>query len=292
MLLSKWGQKMRVLVLGSSNDSGRCIEVAERTKVVDVTVANYTDAWSTEGHTAVILVYPSQQDQNLDLVREARAQVPVIVVEQPHEHYAEMYLTNAVEEVVFDNELWLLPRTIARATVRRTTSAHLERATRTDPLTELLNRRGIAELIPRICARNANSTAVLVDVDDFKGVNERLGHSGGDRVLRQLADTVRDLVRPSDVAARTGGDEFVIVLPGTTSNEAVLVIERIRAALFDQGISASFGIADASGAGSLDELVLRTQACLSEGKAKGKNCLVRRMANGDVVLVHAVQHAA
>lgn len=282
---------MSVLVLGSVEDRDTCIEVAERTKAGDVTVASYTDNWSAAGHQVVVLVYPSQEPQSLDIVREARACVPVIVVERAHEQLASMYLANAVEEVVFDTELGLLARAVSRAAVRRETSAHLERMARVDPLTELLNRRGISELIPRICRRTTQSTAVLVDVDDFKGVNTRLGHAGGDMVLRQLADTIRELVRPTDVAARTGGDEFVIVLPSTGPAEAVRVVERIRAALFSKGISASFGLADAAGASTLDELVLRTQSCLVEGKARGKNCLVRRGANGELVTLAPTVHA-
>lgn len=282
---------MSVLVLGSDADYATCITVAERSGATEVTVARYTDNWDATGHSAVILVYLSNFDQHLDVLREARAVTPAIVVERPHEQLASMYLANAAEEVIFDTELSLLPRAVARASVRRATAAHLERAARIDPLTELYNRRGVSELIPRLCARGT-STAVLLDVDDFKGVNTRLGHSGGDQVLRQLAKALRDLVRPSDICARVGGDEFVVVLPNTTMNDAVIVIERVRAALYQTGISASFGVADATGAQTLDELVKRTQACLHEGKARGKNCVAKRMANGDVVLVQVHASAA
>ncbi len=113
-----------------------------------------------------------------------------------------------------------------------------------DPLTGLLNRTGLelaaamlsgdrAQLLPR-------SVAVL-DLDNFKAFNDRDGHHAGDEVLRQVGATLRSQLRTSDTPARTGGDEFVVLLPFTTVEHARSVIARVIPML---PISCSFGIAD------------------------------------------------
>jgi diguanylate cyclase (GGDEF)-like protein len=105
-------------------------------------------------------------------------------------------------------------------------------AARTDALTGLLNHGAMQVRVREEIARSERDgqplCCVLIDLDDFKRVNDELGHPAGDALLRRVADAIRAEVRPYDQVARYGGDEFVIVLPGTEESVARAVAERVR----------------------------------------------------------------
>jgi diguanylate cyclase (GGDEF)-like protein len=114
----------------------------------------------------------------------------------------------------------------------------LEALARVDALTGLGNRRAFEEALAEECARALRLphplTLVNVDLDHFKRVNDRAGHEAGDRVLRQLADAVRQAVRVNfDRGFRLGGDEFALLLPGSSRAQAEAVLARIRQACAD-----------------------------------------------------------
>ncbi len=121
---------------------------------------------------------------------------------------------------------------------------------RCDALTGLLNRRAFEERLPIELARAARLGPIslcLLDLDGFKGVNDRLGHPAGDEVLRRVAQ-ILEASRVADDCFRIGGDEFAILMPGTGNDEAHIaatrIAEEVRAAALGQGtISTSFGIA-------------------------------------------------
>ena len=105
-------------------------------------------------------------------------------------------------------------------------------AASTDALTGLLNHGAMQVRVREEIARAARDSlplcCVLIDLDDFKRVNDELGHPAGDALLRRVADALRAEVRPYDQVARYGGDEFVLVLPGTEEHAARAVAERVR----------------------------------------------------------------
>lgn len=107
----------------------------------------------------------------------------------------------------------------------------------TDSLTTLPNRRGfelVAGTALEVDRSGGHPTAVLMlDIDHFKDWNTRLGHFGGDQVLRAVAERLRGCVRRGDIVSRWGGEELAVVLPGTTAREAVEIAERIRVAVRD-----------------------------------------------------------
>ncbi|HCS18470.1 MAG TPA: GGDEF domain-containing protein, partial [Erythrobacter sp.] len=114
----------------------------------------------------------------------------------------------------------------------RSTSARLDELkglALTDPLTGLLNRRGFVEQLEQL--PTGAGTLALLDGDRFKQVNDRLGHAEGDRVLRALADRLRDRLRKQDMAVRWGGDEFVILLRDTDEQEARAIVKRVQLSL-------------------------------------------------------------
>lgn len=102
----------------------------------------------------------------------------------------------------------------------------------TDPLTGMSNRRYFDDALERDLARTERQggtiTLVLIDADHFKQVNDTYGHSGGDIVLKEIAVVLRESTRVSDVVARVGGEEFALILPHTSGDNALVVAERVR----------------------------------------------------------------
>jgi diguanylate cyclase (GGDEF)-like protein len=154
-----------------------------------------------------------------------------------------------------------------------------------DPLTGLANRALFHERLVRAVDRHPRLGLLFIDLDDFKLVNDSLGHVAGDTVLREVGERLRSCVRERDTVARLGGDEFAILLDGAESPRAVG--ERLLAALrypfFVSGrqvhVTASIGAIDTDGDLSADALMRRVDSAMYEGKQAGKGALV--MYRGD-----------
>ena len=164
----------------------------------------------------------------------------------------------------------------------------LEMMATTDPLTGLFNRRYYhlegERLYEQSIRYHHPICAMVLDIDRFKEINDQFGHAAGDQVLIQVAELIRSTVRKVDIAARFGGDEFIVLLPESTAEIGVILAERLQDCLnttfFDlEGtpiqISFSFGIASCQpGEGhmpSLDELVREADLKLYEAKHEGRN---------------------
>lgn len=147
----------------------------------------------------------------------------------------------------------------------------------TDTLTGLANRRSLEARIPEIVARGDFSVA-FIDIDRFKTLNDTHGHETGDRALRLFADVMRRALRPDDIAARWGGEEFVVVLPGVGAESGVPVIERIRdclrTALGSGAVPAftvSCGLSDSHRANNFQDAVAQADEALLGAKRSGRN---------------------
>lgn len=158
---------------------------------------------------------------------------------------------------------------------------------RTDPLTGVLNRRGLTEssTVEFSRMRRAGSKLALsvLDIDNFNKLNDSMGHAAGDQALLHLADVLRETLRPTDLVARYGGEEFVILLPDTGLEAGVDVMTRVQRALTrryflcgaDQVlITFSAGVALWDGAESEQELVQRADAAMYVAKQTGKDRVV------------------
>jgi diguanylate cyclase len=155
---------------------------------------------------------------------------------------------------------------------------------RHDPLTGSLNRKGLDEVMEREIARSKRLGSplclALLDVDNFKTINDRLGHSGGDAALVHLAEVTREVMRPQDLLARYGGEEFVIVLPDTTVDNGVQAMTRLQRELttrfFLQGIEKilitfSAGVAQLHPNEDSSEAIQRSDQAMYLAKRSGKN---------------------
>jgi diguanylate cyclase (GGDEF)-like protein len=155
-----------------------------------------------------------------------------------------------------------------------------------DALTKLRNRAAIHDILRTEIARcqreGASLGAVLVDLDDFKSINDTYGHQMGDAVLRETARTLRESTRPYDAVGRVGWEEFLVVLPGCDRMNAASHAERLRAAIERisvdtpagaMRITASMGVAvvsDNAGSNS-DSLVCAADEALYRAKRDGRN---------------------
>jgi diguanylate cyclase (GGDEF)-like protein len=153
-----------------------------------------------------------------------------------------------------------------------------------DPLTRLLNRRGMQDALQVTLAHAARhqhpTAALMVDIDHFKQVNDSFGHEIGDQVIRQVADFLERLSRHSDVVARIGGEEFLLVLPDTGLDAARVLAERIRSTVGDHPlvvenqrikVTVSVGVACLEGEANLDELAQEADRALYLAKRGGRN---------------------
>lgn len=163
---------------------------------------------------------------------------------------------------------------------------HLEKLSFLDPLTQLLNRRGLQRMLSReleISGREgANLSVILLDLDNFKPINDTFGHAVGDIVLQEISKVLKRTVRATDYVSRVGGDEFIILLPNTRLAEGLHFSERIRLAISQTTVvmaggqsvkaTASFGVMIVQKrTASVDSLLDETHAALAKSKRAGKN---------------------
>ncbi len=149
----------------------------------------------------------------------------------------------------------------------------------TDPLTGLPNRRALEMALEREMARVERGerpfSLILLDLDDFKAINDRHGHAYGDEVLKRVARYLKGHIRQGDLVARWGGEEFALLLPATGPEEALRVAERIRKGLKEAvGVTGSLGVGVYRGE-SPGVFFQRVDQALYRAKAWGKDRVVR-----------------
>jgi len=160
----------------------------------------------------------------------------------------------------------------------------LRRMATVDALTGLFNRRHLAELANKEIARHARDSGhlsfLLLDVDHFKQFNDRHGHDTGDRILARISTVLAQASREQDCIGRWGGEEFLIVLPGTDLVQAIQTAERIRCAVanhswvfedLEVAVTVSVGVSQYHAGETLSAAIARADMALYEGKRLGRN---------------------
>lgn len=173
------------------------------------------------------------------------------------------FVVDQTDRIALEEELWLLAVT--------------------DTLTNVYNRRyftqKLEEEIERVRRSGSSFSLIMLDIDHFKNVNDLFGHNAGDLVLKSMAEMILNRIRKIDTIARWGGEEFVLLLPETDGNAAVVLAETLRRQLNQMEIpgvgkiTASFGVASYSSGDTVDTLVNRADKKMYEAKSAGRNCV-------------------
>jgi diguanylate cyclase len=156
---------------------------------------------------------------------------------------------------------------------------------RHDPLTAALNRRGLSEAFAREAARARRTgqplAIALLDLDDFKRVNDRHGHAVGDAALVHLTRVLAETLRPTDLCCRLGGEEFVVVMPGADRAAANGALARLQAAIAARPVAGtpvtlafSAGVVLSQDGEALEQLLDRADQAVYRAKAAGKRRIV------------------
>jgi len=162
-----------------------------------------------------------------------------------------------------------------------------ERNAVTDALTGLGNRHWMQDMFERELKRvrtdEGRLCLMMADVDHFKEINDKFGHIAGDRILVAIADALRERLRPTDLIARFGGDEFAVLLPGVTLETAAATAERIRVDLgagadphLPIDVTISIGLTSAADSDDLGRLLQRADGAMYDAKDQGRDCVAVR----------------
>jgi diguanylate cyclase (GGDEF)-like protein len=259
------------------------------------TLAAAEAALALGGHDVVLLDLTLPDGDGLQGVgRVAAHGVPVVVLTGTDDDgLALAALHQGAQDYLLKGTL--NPRTLGRtlrhaversATLRQLEAANtrLRRLSTLDPLTGVMNRRGfevpLAEALDRARAHSLPITALLVDVDDFKRLNDNHGYSIGDRFLRQAAQVMETSVREEDRVVRIGGDVFVVLLPDVGRSQGTETAERIRSRLARIKVevsthlvhaTCSVGVLEVRDERNLDEILHHAYDAVRRSKVMGKN---------------------
>jgi len=165
---------------------------------------------------------------------------------------------------------------------------------RTDPLTGVNNRRGMDDCLgTQVALMNrygVRFSVVLFDIDRFKQINDVQGHLYGDQMLSQLARVIDGSVRETDVVARFGGEEFLVIMPETDLAGAARFADRLRERIAkEMALTVSGGVAEALDGDSPESLLVRADAALYGAKSAGRNCVFRHTGDtAEMVTAEAV----
>lgn len=255
----------------------------------------------TDASGAVVLVNDAAEDLLDKSIEQIRAEGIVNVIEQPERFRAMLEDENAAREpTLFQYKgRWLLTSAttirdpagvpigsaalLRDVTLEQSLLKELERLSITDALTDVFNRRRLDATLATELVRAHDTglplAVIMFDADHFKKFNDTYGHDQGDRVLQMLGKTMKQTLREYDVPCRYGGEEFVVILPGTDRDGALIVAERLRLdveAMSVDGLTvtislgiACFPLIDAK---SPEALIEAADAALYRSKESGRNC--------------------
>ena len=151
----------------------------------------------------------------------------------------------------------------------------------------LLNRNKFDELYSKEIKKSKRYkdelSMILLDIDNFKSINDNYGHQTGDEVLKEISKLILTHVREADICVRWGGEEFLMLLPHTNLDGAIVVAEKVRTTISSQPITkenlivtSSFGVSQMADDDDENTLLIKSDKCLYEAKNSGKNKVIAR----------------
>lgn len=221
------------------------------------------------------------------VVGAATVEIPVASIEgQLQDTAATLWVLGLLTAGVSSSGLLLITRRLNGRV--NEVHRHLAAAALTDDLTGLLNRRGTFERLDEEIGRARRTgdtlSVAMLDLDEFKLINDQYDHSGGDVALRHFGRLIQDESRSYDTAGRVGGEEFLLIAPGLDSGQAVALAERIRARVAAEPavvagdrvlLTVSIGVAELRGEESRDSIVLRADHAMYAAKEAGRDRVMR-----------------
>ena len=264
-----------------------------------------------DGHSSVELLIVSASGKTFDGLRLAahiRSQfntrsLPILAIVDAEDRTRsiralEIGVNDIINRPLDEDELKLRVRTLVRRkryieNLRLSVDATMEKAV-TDQLTGLHNRRymetQLKALLERTKRGGAPVSVIIADIDHFKRVNDLFGHDAGDEVIRQFSERLASNFRPRDLACRFGGEEFVVIMPDTSAEDAYIIAERLRVAVsgdpFHIGsnkdpleVTVSVGVAIGNRADDdTDVVIKRADQALYAAKQRGRNRVIANVA--------------
>jgi diguanylate cyclase (GGDEF)-like protein len=189
------------------------------------------------------------------------------------------------EEYAFSLDTFKLLKSLVQHSTLTVVNAllkeELEYLVRTDYLTKLYSRKYLDEMLQKHLDNGTKGSFILIDIDNFKAINDRFGHEVGDKIILQVADIIRENIRSNDIAARWGGEELAIFLPNTSITASIQIAERLVervAQNTNPKVTISCGISywDENMPDQTTNIFFRADKALYRAKAKGKNQVVKQ----------------
>jgi two-component system cell cycle response regulator len=300
------GQPGKVLVISSKPSSADRIRSSltgrHDVKIIDDAQAALNDA-AKSAYELIVIDFDIDNTDGLRLCAQLKSvektrQTPLLIIVEPNDHIRlmkalDMGVNDYLMRPIDKQELLARVNTQVRRwryteQLRSSVQSSIELAV-TDSLTGLFNRRYLeSHLLPIVdnaAGRGKALTVLAIDIDFFKAVNDNHGHDTGDRVLQEMAARLKHCIRNIDMLCRTGGEEFIAVLPETSREAGLVVAERIRNSIaakpFDVGsksgpltITASVGVAVLGGPRErMEDILKRADEALYRAKRDGRNCV-------------------
>jgi diguanylate cyclase (GGDEF)-like protein len=267
---------MRILVLDIPPDAGLLARLAGLGDVSVAHTSEQADRLLARGEVDIVIAGPTSWGRGWVAALPFESRPAVVLTGSP----GERALAEADEWIADETDAAELAARL-RVSIRR---ARLRRRSvrrgNIDPLTSLPNRRGAMVALLRGAARSrrqgARLSLVLIDLDDFKRVNDLSGHDAGDRVLRKVGRALRNATRQDEACARIGGDEFAVVVVGD-AHHAELVCRRVTTALAAEAIAVTCASGELVASESLRDLYRRVDAQLRARKRQARTSAVRAM---------------
>ncbi len=281
----------------------RALHATENSRLVDVEHVSDTysalDALQRHTFDCVLLDFQLPDGNAFSLLDEWKSsgliRIPVVILTSLNEESVALdALHKGVQDYIIKGNIPgdLLLRSIRYAIERFRVQSQLEKANEKlehlaflDPLTEILNRRGLEHILLLDLERASRYSqplhAVIVDCDNFKKINDTFGHDIGDLFLKEISHRIRGAARSMDHVGRIGGDEFLILLPSDHSDEAIRFAERVRQAVAERPIkikehtmqqTISLGVCPVPAeTHSITDLLAHADIALRKSKLAGKN---------------------